>query len=820
MGEQMRALLQDLRYALRQLGRNPGFATVAILTLALGIGANTAIFSVIDSILLQPLPFPEARKLVELVDIRDAQPDYNYPKGWIREYQRRATTFSSISGYTLNAEYNVAGAGASDRAFGSSVSTNLFDTLGVRPALGRFFRLPEEELGQDRVVVLSHSYWQQHFGGDPNVLGKNILLDGVDREIIGVAPKGIQFPDSETQFWMPISFKAGDIHDLWADFDFRAVGRLKDGVQPGLAQAELRSFHTQMLTLFPWIMPDIWAANVSAIPMLQAVVGDIRPKLLLLLGAVGLVLLIACANVANLMLARAASRQREMALRSALGADSSRLVRQLLTESGVLALLSGIMGVIFAAVGLQALKLALPPDTPRLDNIALHGGVLVFAAGVSLLAGVLSGLAPAWNAAGSDLQGSLKLNETNVFGTARRFRVSRLLVIGQIALAVVVITAAGVMLRSLSRLSSTDPGFRTDRVVSAQISLDRNACASKVACTSFYQNLLDRAQGLSGATGTALVDVLPLTGFDNWYNFDAQDHPRSPRQLAMQGSSRIVSADYLKLMDIRLERGRFFAPSDALGTSRAIIVNSTLANYLWPNQEPIGKHLISLDKEPSPTVMDMNAASVVVGVVSDTRHESLEQGAGWEVYLPMSPGNEKPVMNIVIRSNAGIAEVASGLRRMVAEIDPTIPVTKVRTMDEVVAASTSAPRSLTLLLTVFAVLAIGVGSIGVYSLIAYTVSWRTREFGLRLALGANRMQVAMLIIRQSLVLTAAGSVLGIAGAFAVTRLMRRFLFETSPADPVTYALVPVLFAALSVLAALRPAQRASRVEPMQALRND
>ncbi len=816
----MQTLFQDLRYALRQLGRNPGFAAVAILTLALGIGANTAIFSVIDSILLQPLPFPNAGKLVELVDIRDAQSDYDYPKAWIREYQRRATTFSSISGYTLNAEYNVAGAGSSDRAFGSAVSTNLFDTLGVRPALGRFFSQPEEEPGQDRVVVLSHGYWQQHFGGDPSVVGKNILLDGVDRQIIGVAPKGIQFPDLETQLWIPISYKTGDIHDLWADFSFRAIGRLKDGVQPGRAQAELRSFHTQMLTVFPWIMPDVWAANVTAVPMLQAVVGDTRPKLLLLLGAVGLVLLIACANVANLMLARAASRQREMALRSALGADNRRLVRQLLTESGTLALLSGVMGVVFAAAGLQALKLLLPPDTPRLANISLHGEVLLFAAAVSLLAGVLSGLAPAWNATASDLQGSLKLNETNVFGTARRFRASRLLVVGQIALAVVVITAAGVMLRSLSRLSKTDPGFRTDRVVSAQISLDRNACASKGACTAFYQNLVDRAQGLPGVTGAALVDTLPLSGFDNWYNFDAQDHPRTPRQIAMQGSSRIVSADYLKLMDIRLERGRFFAPSDALGTSRAIIVNSTLAKYLWPNQDPIGKHLISLDKEPLPTVMDMNAPSGVVGVVSDTRHESLDQGAGWEVYLLMSPGNEKPVMNIVVRSNSSLAEVAGSLRHMVAEIDPTIPVTKVRTMDEVVAASTAAPRSLALLLTAFAVLAIGVGSIGVYSLIAYTVSWRTREFGLRLALGATRTQVAMLIIRQSLTLTVAGSLVGIATALAVTRLMRRFLFETSPADPLTYTLVPLLFAMLSIIAAWIPARRASRVEPMQALRND
>jgi predicted permease len=817
----MQSLFQDLRYSLRQLVRNPGFAGVAVLTLALGIGANTAIFSVIDSILLQPLPYPQAGKLVELEGFSEGTTDASpYPKGLIREYQRHATTFSSISGYTLNVEYNVAGAGASDRAYGSSVSANMFDTLGVRPALGRFFRPQEEELGQDRVVVLSHSYWQQHFGGDPNVLGKNILLDGVDRQIIGVAPQGIQFPDPETEFWIPVSFKAGDAYDPWTIFDLQAVGRLKDGVQPSLAQAELRSSHAKVLALFPWIMPDSWIANLTAVPMLQAVVGDTRPKLLLLLGAVGLVLLIACANVANLMLARAASRQREMALRTALGAGSRRIVRQLLTESGVLALISGILGVIFAAVGLQALKLLLPPDTPRLANISLHGEVLLFAAGVSLLAGVLSGLAPAWNAASSDLQGSLKLNETNVFGTASRFRISRILVVGQIALAVVVITAAGVMLRSLSKLSSTDPGFRTDRTVSAQISLDRAACVKPGACAALYQTLLDRAQGLPGVTGAALVDVLPLGGFDNWYVFDAQDHPRSPRQEALNGFSQIVSANYLKTMGVPLQRGRYFAPSDASGAGRAVIVNSALASALWPSQDPIGKHLVSVKDEPSPAVIDVNTAPVVVGVVGDTRNESLEQGARWEVYLPMSPGNERPVMNIVVRSNATTAEVASSLRRMLAEIDPAIPVTKVRTMDEVVSASTSAPRSLTLLLTTFAVLAIGVGSIGVYSLIAYTVSWRTREFGLRMALGANRTQVAMLIIRQSLTLTITGSLIGIWAASGVTRLMRRFLFETSPADPLTYVLVPLLFAALSIVAAWLPARRASRVEPMQALRND
>ena len=531
-------------------------------------------------------------------------------------------------------------------------------------------------------------------------------------------------------------------------------------------------------------------------------------------------LLIACGNVANLMLARAAARQREMALRRALGANARRLLQQVLTESGLIAVLSGITGMVLAAVTLHALKLLLPPDTPRLANIALRGDVLIFAAIVSLITGILAGLAPAWKAAGPDLQSSLRLNETNVFGSAGRFHTSRLLVIGQIALAVIVITAAGVMLRSLSRLSSVDPGFRTSSLVSAQISLDHDACHSKGACTALYQNLLTHARGLPGVTGAALIDALPLSGLDAWYVFDAEGHPRSPSQLSMEASSSIVSADYLSMMGIHLRRGRLFDSLDATGSSRAILVNQSLANYLWPNQDPIGKHLQSVTIEPSPAIMEMKTAVVVVGVVSDTRHQSLEKGAGWEVYLPTSPNNEKPVMNIVLRSNLDAGEVATELRLMVAALDPRIPVTRVRTMDEVVAASTAAPRSLATLLTVFALLAIGVGTIGVYSLIAYTASWRTREFGLRLALGANRTQVSMLIIRESLTLTATGALLGLAGAFAVTSLMRRFLFETSPADPLTYASVLILFGVLSVIAAWRPAYRASLVEPMEVLRSE
>ena len=814
----MNKFTQDIRYALRQLNRSKGFASVAILTLALGIGANTAIFSVIDSILLEPLPFPRQDRLMQLAAGSEF---YNLPKGWIREYQRRSRTFSGISGYSLNAEYNVTGGGTTGRAFGSRVNANLFTTLGVPPALGRFFSPQEETMGQDHVIVLSNGFWKEQFGGDPNIVGRTMMLDGMNRQIIGVAPAQVRFPDFETQFWIPISFNSGSPYDPWAPMDYQAIGRLRDGVSPEQAQAELRSFHREMLVLFPWRMPDNWAADVTVTPLLKSIVGDVRPRLLLLSGAVGLVLLIACANVANLMLARAAARQKEMSLRSALGAGTHRLIRQLLTESAVLAVISGGLGVLLAAMSLNALKLVLPPDTPRIANLGLHGGVLLFAAGVSILTGILAGLVPAFQSGKRDLQGALRLNAGNVFGNAHRFRISQLLVVGQIALAVVVITAAGVMLRSLYKLANTDPGFESRQTLTAQISLDRKACTQKGTCLAFFNTLLERAQTLPGVEAAALVDALPMTGYDSWYVFDAEDHPRDPRQLALQGSSRTVSTSYFPLMGIRLLRGRWLSQDDESGTTRAVLVNETEANQLWPGRDPIGKHLADVGtQEPSPAVMDMKTASIVVGVVSDTHHESLEKDSGWETYLPITPRAEKPVMNILLRSHIGAAALAASLRDLVLQLNPSVPVTKVRTLKSVVISSTAAPRSLTMLLTAFGALAILVGGIGVYSLISYTVSWRTREIGLRLALGANRLQIAELVLRQSLTLAVLGSALGVAGAVAVTRLMSRFLFETSPLDPLTYSLVPVLFLVIAVLAAWSPARRAAAVDPMIALRNE
>ncbi len=811
----MKTILQDIRYAFRQISKYRSFTAVAVLTLAVGIGANTAIFSVVDSILLQPLPFLHSEELTQI------QADSPFPKGWVREYQKRAQSFVSVSGYTLNAESNLSGFGSSDRAFGSAVSVNLFETLETHPVVGRFFAPSEENFGEDSAIVLSYGYWKQRFAEDPTVVGRKILVDGVSREIIGVAPSGISFPNADTQFWVPISFKSGDPNDAWADsgsFNKRAIGRLKHGVSPSAAQAELRTLHPQMLTSFPWRMPDRWAADVTVVPLLQAVVGNTRPRLFLLLGIVGLVLLIACANVANMMLARAAARQREMSIRRALGANTPRLIRQLLTESLVLSVISGLLGLALAASTLRILKLVLPPNTPRLWSIALHGDVLIFAVVVSLLTGILTGIVPAWNAGREDLQTILRANTGSVVSGSGRFRISRLLAIGQIALAVVVITAAGVMLRSLFRLSKVDPGFRTDRTITAQISLDRNACENKGRCTAFFQSLLDHAQGIPAIQQIALTDSLPLTGTAEDYVFDAEGHPREARETAQVASGTTVSTGYFELMGIRLLRGCLFTNADEAASFRSLIISESLAKRLWPNQDPIGKYTIQVGLEPSPGVMDIRSAARVVGVVTDTRHESLARQSSGEVYIPMSANAERPVMRVVVRSNSGTKEIVSAIRELVARLDPSVPVTRVAALNEVVMSSAATEQSLTRLLLGLAILAVTVGTIGVYSLISYTVSWRTREIGLRMALGADRSSIAAWVLRESLLLAALGSIFGLLGALSAVRVIRQFLFETSPADPLTYTLVALSMSVFALIAAWAPARRAAQVDPIHALR--
>ena len=816
IGVSMEKLMQDFRYGFRVLIKNPGFSMVAVATLALGIGANTVIYALVDSILLQPLPYAEQNRLMRVI----ASTGPEYPKGWIRALGENAKSFASVAGFGADTEYNVADSGLPDRVFGAKVTANAFDTLGIHPAAGEFFSPEDAVAGQDNDVVLSYGYWREHFGGAPDALGRTIRIDGVSRHVIGVMPSGVHFPYGDTQFVIPVSFRRDAPTDPWETFDLQMFGRLAAEVSPAQAQAELRRLHDLLLPVFPWRMPDIWASDMTVVSLLEAQTGQMRPRLLLLFGAVGLILLIACANVANLMLARATAREREIAIRSAVGASGRRLMQQLLSESVVLGVTAGAVGLGAAIVSLRIFVRILPADTPRIQDVSVHAGDLLFTLGASVLAGLLFGLIPAIKMATMNLLSTLRVGGRGITSRGAGFAVSMAMVIVQIGLSVVVITSAGLLLRSLYQLSRVDPGFRTRGTVTAEISLDAAACKEKGRCSAFFQTVLENAQSIGGVESVGLVNALPLSGLENNYVYDAEDHPRNARQGAKLATGRVVSPGYFDVLGLRLLRGRLLNAGDASGASRAAVVNERMAQKLWPNQDPIGKHLLDVDDAAAPAVWDVSKASVIVGVVRNTHTGSLSDSFNDEVYLPMTPARENPDMYVLLRTHSAPAVAARGLRRAVAAIDSQVPVTRVRGLDEVVAGSVAAPRALAVLLLAFGTLAVVIGAVGVYSLISYVVSWRTQEIGLRLALGAQRWQIELAVVRQSLFLAGSGCLAGLLGTFAVSRLLRSFLFEVSTLDPITMGGVLALMGLVSLAAAWIPAQRAASVDPIVALRGE
>jgi len=812
----LESFLQDVRFALRQMRRAPGFTATAVLTLALGIGANAVIYTLVDSILLRPLPYAQQDRLVRIAGTNSPL----FPKGWIRELGAHATALKSVAGYGADAESNISDADVPERVFGASVTVNALDELGVKPALGNFFSAQDAVAGEDHDVVLSYGYWRQHFGGDSAAIGRQIRIDGVSRRVVGVMPAGVHFPYADTQFVVPVSFRGGDVFDPWFAFDLRGFGRLADGATPAQAQAELRRLHAVLLPVFPFRMPDIWASDMSVVPLLESQTGAMRPRLLLLFGAVGLILLIACANVANLMLARASAREREIAVRSALGASGRRLVQQLLSESVVVGLAAGAVGLGAAAASLRIFVGLLPADTPRVQDVSLNWGDVVFTLCASIFAGLVFGLIPSLKMAGMNLLSTLRTGGRGLAGQGSRFGISKILVMAQIGLTVVVITAAGLVLHSLYRITKVDPGFQTNHIVTAEVALDAAACKEKGRCQSFFGAVLERTRGIAGAESMALTDSLPLSGRADNYIFDAEDHPRDARQGALLATSRVVSPGYFDVLNLRLVRGRLLEQQDASGATHAVVVNEHIAQRLWPNQNPVGKHLLDVVDEKTPAEWNAEKASMVVGVVRNALEGGLQEGFKDEVFLPLTAGRDQPVMFAMVRTHTSASETSAGLRSAVAGINSSVPVTRVRTMDDLVANSVAAPRALAVLLLGFGALAIVIGAVGVYSLIAYIVSWRTREIGLRLALGAQRWQIVLGVVRESLFLALAGCVAGMAGAIALSRVLHSFLFEVSAVDPLTFGLVPVLMAMVAVAAAWIPARRAAGVDPMEALRAD
>jgi len=812
----LESFLQDVRFAMRQMRRAPAFTVTAVLTLALGIGANAVIYTLVDSILLRPLPYAQQDRLVRIAGTNSPL----FPKGWIRELGAHATALKSVAGYGADAESNISDADVPERVFGASVTVNALDELGVKPALGNFFSAQDAVAGEDHDVVLSYGYWRQHFGGDSAAIGRQIRIDGVSRRVVGVMPAGVHFPYADTQFVVPVSFRGGDVFDPWFAFDLRGFGRLADRATPAQAQAELRRLHAVLLPVFPFRMPDIWASDMSVVPLLESQTGAMRPRLLLLFGAVGLILLIACANVANLMLARASAREREIAVRSALGASGRRLVQQLLSESVVVGLAAGAVGLGAAAASLRIFVGLLPADTPRVQDVSLNWGDVVFTLCASIFAGLVFGLIPSLKMAGMNLLSTLRTGGRGLAGQGSRFGISKILVMAQIGLTVVVITAAGLVLHSLYRITKVDPGFQTNHIVTAEVALDAAACKEKGRCQSFFGAVLERTRGIAGAESMALTDSLPLSGRADNYIFDAEDHPRDARQGALLATSRVVSPGYFDVLNLRLVRGRLLEQQDASGATHAVVVNEHIAQRLWPNQNPVGKHLLDVVDEKTPAEWNAEKASMVVGVVRNALEGGLQEGFKDEVFLPLTAGRDQPVMFAMVRTHTSASETSAGLRSAVAGINSSVPVTRVRTMDDLVANSVAAPRALAVLLLGFGALAIVIGAVGVYSLIAYIVSWRTREIGLRLALGAQRWQIVLGVVRESLFLALAGCVAGMAGAIALSRVLHSFLFEVSAVDPLTFGLVPVLMAMVAVAAAWIPARRAAGVDPMEALRAD
>jgi predicted permease len=826
------SIMQDARFALRQMRRAPGFTITAVLTLALGIGANAVIYTLVDSILLRPLPYAQQDRLMRMTGTTFVV----LPKGFIRALGEQSHTFSSIAGFGDNIESNISVSDTPERVFGATVTVNALDTLGLHPALGQFFTKDDEVLGQDHDVVISYGFWQSHFSGAPSVLGRALRIDGVWRRIVGVLPADVRFPYVDTDFLIPVSFNRADVYDPWNSFSLHIFGRLAPGVAPSQAQAELRRLRGILVRQFPWRMPDVWASDMTVVPMLESETGAMRPRLLLLFGAVGLILLIACANVANMMLARATAREREIAIRGALGASGRRLAQQLLSESIVLGLTAGIVGLLAAFFSLHLFVRLLPVGTPRIDTISLHPSDIFFTLGASLLAGLIFGLIPALRTAATNLLLTLRASGHGLVGKRSRIGASTILVVAQIALSVMVVSAAGLILHSLYKLTQVDPGFHTDRVVSAEISLDSAACtrpgtpqiwiggsttfSTRGQCSAFFTALADRMNGIPGVERAALTDALPLNGNDGNYAFDAENHPRDAQASAMFATGRTVTPEYFDVLDLKLVHGRLLNAGDASGSTRAAVINEHMAKILWPNENPIGKHLLNVVDEAIPAVWYPEKAVEVVGVVRNTRDGGLGDDYSNQIYLPVTPNNAPPVLFALLRGPATPGEAAAGLRRAVANIDSLVPVTRVRTLHEVVGSSVAAPRALAVLLLGFGGLAVVIGAVGVYSLIAYIVSWRTREIGLRLALGAQRWQIVMAVARQSLLLVGCGCFAGLIGTLALSKFLRSFLFEVTALDPVTFSLVPLLMGLVAIIAAWIPARRAAAVDPMEALRAD
>ncbi|MGH9852315.1 MAG: ABC transporter permease [Blastocatellia bacterium] len=807
----MQTFWQDLRFGARTLLKNPGFTAIAIITLSLGIGANTAIFSVANAALLRPLPYQNPD---ELVMVWETAPKLGFPHNDVApanfiDWRDQNQVFAHIAAFGA-ASLSLTGRGEPERIEGERVSASLFPLLGVAPALGRVFTEQEDHAEAQRVIVLSHGLWQRRFGGDPGIVGQSLTLDNRPYTVVGVMPAHFRFPGREQEFWTPMAFAPEEAAGR-GDHYLSVVARLKPGVSRQQAQAEMEAIAARLQQQYPRTNTD---QGVALVPLREEFAGAIRKPLLILLGVVGFVLLIACANVTNLLLARATSRQKELTIRAALGASRLRLIRQLLTESILLALSGGAVGALLAIWGVDLLETLTPENLAQARGVVVDGRVLAFSAIISLLTGVVFGLAPALQVSRLNLTEALKEGGRSGVGSVGGSRLRGALVVGEIALSLVLLTGAGLMIKSFYRLTSVDPGFQPDKTLTMRMQLSGEKYGNPVKRRAFYDQMLQQVQSLPGVQQAGVITQLPLTTQGLSFSFSLEGQPPMPSANLPQAAFRVISQDYFRAMGIPLLGGRSFTPQDTADAQAVIVINRTMAERFWSGQEALGKRfkIGSSDSQ--------NPWMVVVGVVGDVRQSSLDQALKPEMYVSHLQDRRFFAIprDLVVRTVSDPLAMAATVRAEIWKLDKDLPLFRVRTMEQILSASVAGQRFNMLLLAVFAALAMLLAAVGIYGLMSYATAQRTREIGVRLALGARASDVLRLVMKQGLILTISGVAVGLAGAFALTRVMTGLLFGVSATDPVTFTLIAALLTLVALVACWIPARRATKVDPMIALR--
>jgi putative ABC transport system permease protein len=798
-------LLQDIRYALRALRKSTGFTIIAVLTLALGIGANTALFSVVDAVLLRPLPFKNASRLVwgwgncPLCDQGAVSPsdflDYRAQNQSFEHYGARSV------GDSL---FNLTGTDKPVQINSSMITAGYFDALGIQPRYGRVFTLADEKTSDPEVVILSHHLWQDRFGANPNVIGQSIALDGKTRTIVGVLANDIPVL-TQADLWFPAPFENPGMQSRRSHF-LRPIGLLKSGVTISQAQAELDTIAARLATQFPETNKG-WSQKLE--PLHSVVVGNVGPAFLVLIGAVALVLLIACANIASLILARNTVRRREIAIRTALGAGRFRLVRQLLTESLVLALAGGVAGIFVATAGVELLKQLGPQSLPRLDEANVNGVVLTFTFVIAIFTGLLFGLGPALKASRRNLTQSLK--EGGNSGDSRsKHRAHNTLVVAEVALSLVVLIASGLLLNSFWRLMRAPLGFDPANVLTTEVSLLSPRYDDRQRRESFFRELQERIQSAPGATAAGFISELPLSGEGNDTFFTITEHPLANPNDNADEDFRVVAGDYFGAMRIPLLAGRSFQSQDASEDRQVMVVNEPFAKKFFPHESAIGKHVRLFEGKPQ------FATREIVGIVGGNKHFALQESLRPEMFIPGSHLR----MSVVVRGASDPPMLTAAVRQALRQIDPDQAASTFRTMADVVTSSAANERFNTLLLGAFAAIALLLTAAGIFGVLSYLVTQRTREIGLRIALGAQQTDVLRVIVGHGLRLVLLGLCIGVAGAFVVTRWMSSVLFGVTPTDPLTFTVVAIMLGTVALLASYIPARRAMRLDPMVALRHE